>query len=164
MVFLAINFTIVTELIVGILIIFTEIVVFLIGFFDKYIKLKTPNLLKQINTIKEQKHDKILEKKLEKLKSQIRNRTNKIFWSACYLFMLNASIFVFYGFLYVISNVKIPENFLGIILAAIIVLFIPLFLSGYNLGKNLKELRTIQYIMIESIDNEQGLENTNIDF
>jgi hypothetical protein len=78
--------------------------------------------------------------------------------------MLDLSIYVFCLLLYKISGVQISQNSIIIILAEIIALFVPLSLSGYYLGKNLKELRKIQSIMIESIDKESKLEDININF
>ena len=152
------------KLIVGALSTFTMIILFLLSSFKDYIESRAPKLLAYINKIKEQNKEKIIEKKLEILKAHINNRANNIFWSGISLLMLDLSIYVFCLLLYKISGVQISQNSIIIILAEIIALFVPLSLSGYYLGKNLKELRKIQSIMIESIDKESKLEDININF
>lgn len=161
---MVLDLTVFTALIVGALSTFAMMIIFLLNFFDRYIESRVPKLFELINKTKEQNKEEILGNKLEILKLHINSRANNIFWSSVFLFAFDFSILVFYGFLYAIFNAKISESFLGIILATIIILFIPLFLSGYYLGKNLKELRRIQYILSESIDKENKLEDINIDF
>ncbi len=163
-VFMLLNLTILTTLIVGALSIFTMVIIFLLNFFDKYIESRVPKLFELINKTKEQHKEENLEKKLEILKLHINIRANKFVWSGVSLLALDLTILLFYGFLYAVFNAKIPQNFLLIILGGITLFFVPLFLFGYYLGKNLKELRKIQNIMIESIDKEKKLEEVNMDF